>query len=255
MHARMDSSKKTTEQQMSRLLRNAGERFDGVEIDGHRVAPDQVIEILAPVLTDDRRDRIDTVISGRTYQVCTVVEGLANVGNVSAVMRTAEGLGFQPFHVISGEARLKYSKRTTQGAHKWLDVWSWDDPASCCEHLRRTGYRIVVTHLDHAAVPVDEIDFTRPVAVVLGNELNGVTETMLSEADATCVIPSPGFVQSYNISVAAAMTLYRAYAQRVERLGASGDLSEEDRLRLRADFYMRSVRNAEGVLRRALRAE
>ena len=75
---------------------------------------------------------------------------------------------------------------------------------------------------------------------------------MLAEADLTCVIPSPGFVQSYNISVAAAMTLHAAYSARIEAYGEAGDLSDSELMRLRADFYSRSVTHAADILKRHL---
>jgi tRNA (guanosine-2'-O-)-methyltransferase len=108
-----------------------------------------------------------------------------------------------------------------------------------------------VAHIDEAAVPVSDVDFTTPSAVVFGNELRGVSEAMLAEADLTCVLPTPGFVQSYNISVAAAMTLHHAWNQRARKTGANGDLSAEEKQRLRADFYIRAASGAEAILRRA----
>lgn len=235
---------------MERLIDASGERFDGLRIAGQRIAPAEIIDALEPALTDDRRERIEQVLRGRTYAVATVVEGLANTGNVSAVMRTAEGLGFQAFHVIAGDAKPKHSRRTTQGAHKWLDVRNWESPGACCERLRGLGYRIVAARIDDDAVPVADLDFTVPSAVVFGNELQGLSDGMVEAADVSCMLPTPGFSQSYNISVAAAMTLYAAWRQRTTALGSNGDLSEDEAMRLRADFYMRAATNANAILRR-----
>ncbi|NNF05074.1 MAG: RNA methyltransferase [Rhodothermales bacterium] len=236
---------------MERLLDASGERFDGLRIDGRRVAPSEIIDALRPALSDERSERIETVLRGRTYAVATVVEGLANTGNVSAVMRTAEGLGFQSFHVVAGDAKPKHSRRTTQGAHKWLDVRHWDAPGACCDRLRSLGYRIIAARIADDAVPVSEVDFTIPSAVVFGNELNGLSDEMIDAADVSCMLPTPGFIQSFNISVAAAMTLYAAFRQRTQKLGSNGDLSEDEIMRLRADFYMRAATNARAFLRRA----
>lgn len=235
---------------MERLLDASGERFDGLQIGGRRISPSEIVEALAPALTDDRRERIETVLRGRTYGVSTVVEGLANTGNVSAVMRTAEGLGFQAFHVIAGEARPKTSRRTTQGAHKWLDVRHWESAGDCCEHLRARGIQVVAAHIAEDAVAPSEVDFTRPSAVVFGNELEGLSDELIAAADVSCMLPTPGFVQSYNISVAAAMVLYAAWTQRTAALGSSGDLGPDDMSRLRADFYIRAASSAEAILRR-----
>ena len=235
---------------MRDLLQSSGHRFDGYRANGHHLTPEEVEAALAPHVSDERRERIDEIIAGRTYDVAPVVEGVINSGNVSAVMRTAEGLGFQPFHVIQNDVPFKHSKRTTQGAQKWLDVHVWEATPECTRYLREQGYSIVVTALTPEAVPLAQVDFTRPTALVFGNEKSGCSETMLAEADQTCILPSPGFVQSYNISVAAAMSLHAAYAQRVRLLGSNASLDEAEKTRLRADFFLRSVRRAEDILAR-----
>ena len=237
---------------MEHIFEASGVRFDGFHAGNHALSPLEVEQVLAPLLSEERKARIENVLEGRTYHIAPVVEGLVNTGNVSAVMRTAEGLGFQPFHVIRNEVKFKKSIRTSQGAHKWLDVHLWDNALACLKGLKKEGYQVVVTHLDAAARPLSDIDLTIPTALVFGNEKFGVSEEMLSGADYTAILPSPGFVQSYNISVAAAMTLFAAHDQRVRSFGKNGDLSEEDKQRLRGDFYMRSVGHAEDILKRHL---
>lgn len=215
---------------------------------GRRYEPAEIVERLAEFLTPDRQGRIESVLGDRTYRVATVVEGLVNVGNVSAVMRSAEALGFQPFHVITGDESFKDSKRTSQGAEKWLDVYQWDTPADCVAHLRDDGYRVIVTHLDETSVPIGDVDFTRKTALVFGNEREGVSREMLALSDDRCIIPMSGFVQSFNISVAAAVALYHARQDRVSRQGTHGDLSEDRLVEIRAIYYLRSVRHAWKIL-------
>ena len=235
------------EKEMERLLSSGGVRFEGFASQGKLLSPAEIIDVLGPRLEEKRRSRIDAVLEGRSYHIVPVVEGLVNTGNVSAVMRTAEGLGLQAFHIIKGKTAFKHSVRTTQGAQKWLDVSVWEEPTTCCAALREQGYRIVATHLDAHAVPIEQIDFSQPTALVFGNELNGISPEMSELADQTCILPQPGFAQSYNISVAAAMSLYEA-----RRQYPGGDLTDEDRIRLRADFYMRSTRHADDFLLRHL---
>ncbi|HMB92753.1 MAG TPA: RNA methyltransferase, partial [Rhodothermales bacterium] len=161
-------------------------------IAGQRLAPKRIVEILSPLMTEARLARIDAVLAKRTYTVVPVVEGLVNTGNVNAVMRSAEALGYQGFHIITNDedgTRYKSSSRTSQGAEKWLDVRLWPTPTSCAEHLKTEGYRIVATHLDDAAVPIDTLDFTQPTALVFGNELHGLTPKMVALADQTCIVP------------------------------------------------------------------
>ncbi|GIV60534.1 MAG: tRNA (guanosine(18)-2'-O)-methyltransferase [Rhodothermaceae bacterium] len=237
---------------MAALLAKGLPRTDPLVIDGRRLAPEAVVAILRPYLTDERAARIEAVLDGRTYTVVPVVEGLVDTGNVSAVMRSAEALGYQAFHIITGPERFKTSKRTTQGADKWLDVHTWRTPADAVAYLKAAGYAVVATHLDDTALPIDAFDFTQRTALVFGNERDGVSEELLALADRRCIIPTPGFVESFNISVAAAVSLYHAYRDRLARQGYHGDLTAEERARLRARFYARSVRHARALLRQAL---
>ena len=218
------------------------------------LTPKDVIRILGPVLTRERKKRIDHVISGRTRSIVPVVEGVLNTGNVSAVMRTSEALGLQDFHVITNGQPYKHSVRTSTGAEKWLDVRVWREPGSCAGYLKQEGYRILVTHLDERSAPISSLDFSEKTALVFGNELNGASEAMLSHADGTCLLPVLGFVQSYNVSVAAAISLYHARGIQPVKGGQTGDLTEEEATRLRAAFFIRATANADDILARTIDA-
>jgi tRNA (guanosine-2'-O-)-methyltransferase len=227
---------------------------DPFAIAGLRLTPEEVIRMLAPVMTPARVERLREVVAGRTRTVAPVIEGLSNTGNVSAVLRSAEALGYQDVHVIRGQnERFKHSTRTSQGAERWLDLYRWDGPEACVRHLKAQGYRVVATHLSDDAVPLAEVDFTQPTALVFGNERDGISPAMQRLADRRVVIPLAGFTESFNVSVAAAVGLYHAQQDRLRRQGHHADLSPEAQTRLRARFTLRSVDHAGLILRRALR--
>lgn len=214
------------------------------------LSPDIIIERLLPYLTEQRIERIQSVVAKRSRNVVTVIEGLINLGNVSAVMRSAEALGFFDFHIVEGEhTRFKNSARTSQGAEKWLNVSRWPTATACVSNLKARGFTLVATHLDDTSVPIDTIDFTRPTALIFGNEQDGVSSEMLALADHRCIIPMAGFVESFNISVAAAVGLYHAYHDRMTRQGFHGDLTESEKTALTAEYYRRSVKHADEILR------
>ena len=219
---------------------------------GRVLTADEILELLRPFLTEQRIARIDEVLAARTYNLTVVVEGAVDSGNVSAVMRTADAFGVQAFHAIDTASGYKHSRRTSQGAEKWLDRYRWKSPEACLAYLRAAGYQLVAAHLDETAIPVGDVDFSMPTALLLGNELAGLSDGLLHAADVRAMIPISGFVQSFNISVAAALCLQRARDDRTARLGAHGDLSADDRSRLRADFAMKSVRHYRALIERAL---
>lgn len=230
-------------------------RAGGLMIHGRTVESAKVMEILSPMLSGDRLARISDVVSNRTRTVVSVVEGAANMGNVNAVMRTAEGLGFFEFHLVSGGEALKHARRSSQGAEKWMDITSWDSSFDCLHDLKNAGYKIVTTSPDSKAEPLDVIDFTHRTALVFGNELDGVSEEAMRMSDVIARVELAGFVESYNISVAAALCLYHAYRDRMSRRGCQGDLGQEEMDVLTAVYAMRAVQRGEAIVAESLRRE
>lgn len=224
---------------------------DPLRIGSVEISSADVLELAAPYLTLSRRARIDEVVRNRTYSVVPVMENIYDRGNISAVMRSSEAMGFQAVHVIELNERFKEANRVTQGADKWLDVVRWKSSEDCVVALKKQGYKIYSTHLE-AAVPIGDVDWSQPSAIVFGNEKDGVSQRMLELSDQRIIIPMLGFVQSFNISVAAAISLYHIYGDRMRRLGAHGDLSEEERRVLTASFCLRSAKNPERLLARLL---
>jgi tRNA (guanosine-2'-O-)-methyltransferase len=213
-----------------------------------------VIEGLEPFLLEERGQRIREVIAARTYSVVPVMEGLYDRGNVSAVLRSAEALGFQAVHIVDSSEAFKQANRVTQGAEKWLDIRVWGATPACVDALRAQGYRILATHFEDAQ-PIDEVDFTVPTALFFGNEKEGVSRELLDRADGRVVIPMAGFTRSFNISVAAALGLFHIQEDRKRRLGRQGDLTDREQELLTASYFLRSVASAQAILleRRARR--
>ncbi len=218
----------------------------------YRLHARQIIELLTPFVTEARRKRIAHVVRHRTYTIAPVIEGLYDLGNVAAVMRTAEGLGYQALHIIETSTRFKKANRVSTGAEKWLDVHRWKHTSEAIQYLKKRGYFILATHLDEKAHPIHTFDFTRPTALLFGNEHAGLSEEAIALSDATCMIPIYGFVQSFNISVAAAISLYHAQQDRIRRQGHHGDLTPEEQLVLMADFFLRSIRHPEQLIQELL---
>lgn len=220
---------------------------DTITIGAQTLSAAEVIDRLGPYLSEARRAKIDAVLADRTYSVAPVLEGLYDRGNVSAVLRSAEALGYQSVHVVESIEPFKKANRVTQGAEKWLDISVWETTEACLADVRARGYRVLAAHVEDAE-PVDAFEFVEPAAIFFGNEHNGLSETLLDEADARLRIPTMGFTQSFNISVAAALTLYHVRKSRERAIGQHGDLTEAQQTRLRAGYYLRSVKFAEHLL-------
>lgn len=202
-----------------------------------------------PILTADRRQKIERVAGGRCFDVSVVLEGIYDRGNISAVMRTAEGLGFANFHIIEKFEKFKEANRVTQGADKWVEVKKWKSTMDYIRYAKDNKIRICVTSLE-ASKPLHEIDFSTQTALVLGNEKDGVSKEILEAADERVIIPMPGFVQSFNISVAGALCLYQISQDRLKRLGKNADVTAAQIEILKAQYALRTLDSAVAILDR-----
>ncbi len=214
------------------------------------LSPDAVVEKLQPLLTPERLQKIERVVQNRTYNLSVVLENLFDDGNTSAVTRTCDALGLQRVNVVTGCKYFKSDRNISMGSHKWLDVYQYESSRECVQALKDEGYQIVVTHLE-GSIPLSDVDFTKKTAIVLGNERDGVTDEMVELADVKIRVPMVGMVQSFNISVCAAICLYHGIQARHEAFGAGGDLTEEEKQSLRARLFRRSVKRSELILDRA----
>jgi len=194
-------------------------------------------------LVPERKARIDQVVAARTRTLTVVMEAFCDPQNVNAVLRTCEAFGVQDLHVVEGVMKpYDRNKKVSQNADKWLDVHRWKETRVCLEHLREEGFAIYATHLGPGSRSFADLSFAGKVALVFGNEHRGVSDEALALADARYAIPMLGFVQSLNVSVAAAISVAAAVERRLLERGRHGDLSEPEVAALRQRFYVLAVK-------------
>ncbi|CAM9161807.1 unnamed protein product [Hapterophycus canaliculatus] len=183
---------------------------------------ERAVDILQGYLSEERMSRMQGVLDQRTRSAALVFENPANPNNVWACLRTLDSFGVQHAHVVSDpstyskKARLK-TMCTAMGSQKWLTLHGHDSPEDAVAKLKADGYQVVASDLSPSAVPIGEIDWSVPTAVVLGNEERGISDSMRNMADATFVIPMRGFVRSFNMSVACSIILAHLSAVRYDK--------------------------------------
>lgn len=177
-------------------------------------------------MTPERKARIQSVLSHRQNNLCVVLENVFDPHNISAVMRSCDAVGVQEVFVLNTRIprHKKWGARSSSSAAKWLTVHQFENAEDCFAALRKKYQKILTTHLAAGAVSLYEVDFTGSLALVFGNEHAGVSEEIRAKADGNFVIPQVGMIQSLNISVACAVTLYEAFRQKVAvgHYGAQG---------------------------------
>lgn len=201
----------------------------------------EVLKALDPHILQGRKERFRNVVRNRSYSVCLVVEGLSDLGNVSAAFRSADALGIQSVHVVACDSSKRYrdNRHVSMGAEKWLDIELWNSASECFKILKYRGYRIATTHLDTNAVSIYDMDWSYPTAIIVGNESRGISDEALELSDLHCSIPMKGMVDSFNVSVAAGILMHHAVYDRTSRLGCHGDLTSEESQILLAEFSLR----------------
>ena len=216
-----------------------------------RFGPAAVCDALAPLLTEDRVERIDAVLAARLQSVAIAVEDTYDPHNAAATIRTAEALGLQDLHVIESAHRFSAAEGVTRGAHRWLDLHRWPSAEAAASDLRGRGFRVLATRPD-AGHSLDDVDVATPLAVMFGNEHTGLSAAALAACDGAIRVPMFGFTESYNLSVTVALVANRLAARRRAHVGAPGDLPPERVAHLRARWFTVGLRGVVGILHRKL---
>jgi tRNA (guanosine-2'-O-)-methyltransferase len=167
-------------------------------------------------MTPEREKRLLSVLQKRQNDLTVVLENVSDPHNISAVMRTCDAVGVQEIYVLNTKIELhnKWGKKSSSSAAKWLTIHQFTDSEECFSSLRKRYSTILTTCLTDHAISLHQIDFKKSIALVFGNEHNGISEQIRKFSDGNFIIPQAGIIRSLNISVACAVTLYEAYRQK-----------------------------------------
>lgn len=167
-------------------------------------------------MTPERSEKLLKVLSQRQTNLTVVLENVQDPRNITAVMRTCEAVGIQDIYIINTKQPRfeKFGFKSGSSSSKWLTIHQFDSIAECFAELRTKFEVILTTHLSAKAIDLYSIDFTQSIALVFGNEHSGVSDEANDLADGNFIIPQMGIIQSLNISVACAVSIYEAYRQK-----------------------------------------
>lgn len=201
-------------------------------LDTRRIAA-ELQELVRP----ERREKLRRAIDARLHAVTVVMDAPYDPHNGAAVLRSCDAFGLAGMHVVERNTSFLAAKTVARGSERWVDVQTYPTVEPAVSTLRAQGYQLVATHPSGALVPDDLAKLPR-VALVLGNERDGIGADLSAACDITVRIPMRGFAESLNVSVTAAILLDHATS------GRPGDLSEEERDFLYARALVLSVPHA-----------
>ncbi|MCU0454231.1 MAG: RNA methyltransferase [Bacteroidetes bacterium] len=166
--------------------------------------------------TDERLSKLRTALRRRQPDLTVVMENIHDPHNVSAMLRSCDAVGVLQVHLVyTHEAFPDIGAKSSASARKWVERMSHRSVADCYDRLRAEGFAVYATRLDPTARSLYDLDLTKPTAFVFGNEHRGVSDEAAERSDGSVMIPMMGMIQSLNVSVACAVSLFEAARQRI----------------------------------------
>ena len=209
------------------------------------------LDFMSQFLTDERKEVIRRTLASRTHYMRILTENMFHPQNASAIMRHCEAFGIQQIHTVEDRCKFDPSVNIVRGTQKWVDVEHHDTTAEALDTLKSEGYRIIATTPHRCSTTPETFDVTKgKFALVFGTEHAGISEEVIEAADEFLMIPMCGMVESLNVSASAAILIYML-SQRIRNQVEDWRLSDAEHLRLLTRWTISSVRDFEGVLRKA----
>ncbi len=170
------------------------------------------------MISEKRLEKFARVAALR-QDMTVILENVHDRHNIGAVLRSCDAVGIQELFILYTEKRLQERhldevKSTSTGVRKWMDVHFFTEIEPCFKEVRERYDLVLGTHLAEDSKDLYTLDLTKKVALLFGNEHEGISSEALTHCDGNFTIPQFGMVGSLNISVACAVTIYEAARQR-----------------------------------------
>ena len=166
-----------------------------------------VVNFLSP----RRIQRIKKILNNKTDYVAVVLDDINQPHNATAVLRSFEAFGFLNVYVVEKRSIFKPVKGISNSAEKWIFIKRFKDYDECYQELKKNGYKLCITtpyDENKKTITPENFSFDSKLAVVIGNEVEGVSEYFKERADIFMSIKTYGFVESLNLSVACGIIMY-----------------------------------------------
>lgn len=177
-------------------------------------------------LSERRRERVERVLGQRLSSLVVIIEAVRRRHNTSAILRSAEAFGLHEVHLVTGD--FKPSRGAARGAERWLEMHRHATTTEAVAGLKARGFQLWVADPVEDAVEPFSVLVDRPLAVLFGSELTGVSDEARALADGVLAVPMRGLTESLNVSAAAALVIH-ALAERRRAFVGGGDLEPERR--------------------------
>jgi len=208
----------------------------------------QLYAAACELFSDNKRELFERLAPLRTRHIAVVLEDIYQSHNASAVLRSCDCFGVQDVHVVENRNPFNPAGDVAVGSSKWVDYYKHRNIKEAYKHLHDKGYRIIATLPHENDTMIGDLDISKPVALVFGTELTGLTQEAIEGADGYVKIPMYGFTESFNISVCAALSLYSTTERMRRDATIDWQMSDEEQLELKLYWSLQVIKDGESVL-------
>ncbi len=208
-----------------------------------------LLEHLLSFVSDQRRELFLDRVNERTKKITVVLEDIYQSHNSAAVLRSCDCFGIQDVHIIENRNEWNPHPDIEQGSSKWLSLQRYQDEeentTSCFRNLSKSGY-VIASTTPHTELSIEDIPTDKPIALVFGTEKEGISEIAKAQSDLLVRIPMFGFTESFNISVAAAISMHSVRSKFL-REGRDLKLTEDERRDVLIEWCKRTISRGEMI--------
>ena len=165
-------------------------------------------------MTPERFQKLTRVLERRQPDLTVLAEDVHKTHNIAALLRTYDAVGIPAMHVVSPGGEFRRHHMVSGGSRKWVQTHIHADIDAAIVELKQLYFQVIAAIISQDSEDYRALDYTGPTALLLGSELDGLSEHALSLADQHARVPMRGLVSSLNVSVAAALILFEAARQR-----------------------------------------
>jgi len=209
-----------------------------------------LLEYLMQFVSENKQRLFLEICNFRTHYLTVAIENVFQAHNASAVIRSCDCFGIQDVHIIENGNEYTISPNVAMGASKWLSVHRYNEKENNTvdglNYLKSQGFKLVATSPHHFDYQLDDLPLDSKIAILLGTELEGLSDEAFQMADYTVNIPMYGFTESYNVSVSAALIMYEL-TRRLHNSNLPWKLSEEEKIDLLLQWTRGTVKSAEAL--------
>ncbi|MBD3609240.1 MAG: tRNA (guanosine(18)-2'-O)-methyltransferase TrmH [Gammaproteobacteria bacterium] len=165
-------------------------------------------------MTPERYQKLQAILNSRQPDLSVLMEDVHKPRNFAAILRSCDAVGVFEAHAVAPDGIPFHRPKAAAGSTRWVKIRTHDAIEEGVQRLKSRGMTVIAAHPSPTAMDFRDYDYTQPTTIIMGSELDGLSDKALELTDETVMIPMSGMVQSLNVSVSAALILFEAQRQR-----------------------------------------